>query len=62
MNRRNAILLTLLSAACIGLGLGETIECIASTLGRTCAGIAARGQRFGLAFGDDGRVSQAVHS
>ena len=41
---------------------GETIDCIASALGRTCPGIAARGERFGLAFGDDGRVTHQSKS
>lgn len=39
---------------------GETIECIASTLGRTCAGISARGERFEINFGDDGRSLAAL--
>jgi hypothetical protein len=39
---------------------GETIECIASTLGRTCAGIVARAARFGFEFGNDGRAREMV--
>lgn len=35
---------------------GETIECIASTLGRSTVAITARGKLFGIQFGDDGTM------
>jgi hypothetical protein len=40
-------------------GAGEAIEAIASTLGRTCAGVCQHAARFGYEFGNDGRATVA---
>jgi hypothetical protein len=36
---------------------GETIEAIASTLGRTCSSVSQHAARFGYDFGNDGRAT-----